>query len=54
MSAAATLAELSQRLRVAERILACQASSPAHLSLLRRTIERDCQPLSYGGRAGVA
>jgi hypothetical protein len=47
----AAIAALSQRLRVAERVLACQASDPAHLALLRRTIKRDCPPLSYGGRS---
>jgi hypothetical protein len=50
----AAIAELSQRLRVAERILACQASDPAHLALLRRTIKRDCPALSFGGRSGKA
>jgi hypothetical protein len=44
------LPELSQRLRVAERVLACQEHNPAHLALLRKTIERYCPPLTYGGK----
>jgi hypothetical protein len=44
------VAELAQRLRVAERVLACQPHNPAHLALIRRTIERYCQPLTYGGQ----
>jgi hypothetical protein len=45
-----TLAELTQRMRVAERVLACQdGTDPAHLALLRRTIARDLPPLSFSG-----
>jgi hypothetical protein len=46
-----TLAELSQVLRVAERVLECtEPQNPAVLALIRRTIARDCLPLSFGGK----
>jgi hypothetical protein len=43
------LPELAQRLRVAERVLACQEHNPAHLALIRKTIAR-LPPLTYGGK----
>jgi hypothetical protein len=46
-----TLAELSQALRVAERLLACTDPKNPALALIRRTIVRDCLPLSFGGKS---
>jgi hypothetical protein len=47
-----TLAELSQSLRVAERVIACtEPNCPAVLALIRRSIARDCIPLSFGGQS---
>lgn len=46
----ATLEELAQRLRVAERVLACQEHNPAHLAHIQRCIAKYCPPLTYGGK----
>jgi hypothetical protein len=46
-----TLAELSQALRVAERVLACTDPKNPALALIRRTIVRDCIPLSFAGKS---
>jgi hypothetical protein len=41
--------ELSQRLRVAERVLGANDPHSPHLVLICRTIARDCPPLTFNG-----
>jgi len=48
-TAAERIAELTQTLRVAERVLSIQDPHCPALSLIRRTLKRDCVDLSYTG-----
>jgi hypothetical protein len=44
-----SLDELSQRLRVAERVLGQSDPHGPHFKLICRTIRRDCPPLTFNG-----